>query len=491
MIAFLTDSWPLWAGVAGLLVYQITSRRLNVLPRLPLLLLILFYLVRIALSACRTGGWLTREQHWIDVASMVVLAWAVGRLVFAFTVEFPLRMKGKAIPKITSDFIMVILFAVLAVPTIIFYGKFNPAGLITTSAVLTAVLGFGAHTMLSSFFSGIVLQMEKPFELGDWIQFGDFTGKVVSLSWKSTRLLTRDNELIYMPNSDLLGGRFLNLSKPGGTHRAVFTIGLDYNAPPNTVRRLILDVLRQHPLVLQSPPPEVRLQNFGDFAIDYKVLFHTPDIAAEMRTVAEIRNELWYTLRRHGIQIPFPIRDVRFAHEERSYHAGLAVERQRQLESLLGTIPILAPLSVEERARLAASVSVHTFGSGETVVREGEDGDSMYIIKCGACGVFKASGGTSRHLTDLTVGAYFGEMSLLTGEKRAATVKATGDTEVIVLDKPLFSQLLLGKPEIAAGLADALATRQQALQTHAATQQEPATLRTSLRKRIMTYFGLE
>jgi small-conductance mechanosensitive channel/CRP-like cAMP-binding protein len=490
MVDFFLDSWALWVAVAGLAVYQFVSIKVKVVPRLPLLLLILFYVVRIGLCACRAAGWLPSFQHWIDVGSMVILAWAVGRLVLAFTVEFPLRMRGKSLPKITRDLILAILFAVLAVPTIILYGRFNPTGLITTSAVLTAVLGFGAHATLSSFFSGVVLHMEKPFVVGDWIQFDNFTGKVVALSWKSTRLLTRDNELIYMPNSDLLAGRFLNLSKPTPNHRAAFTIGLDYNAPPNNVRSVIMEVLLHHPQAMRDPPPQVWVHDFADSAIVYRVLFHTENIADEDRTIAEIRNELWYALRREGIQIPFPIRDVRHAHEERAHEAAVETARRTQLEAILGTIPILAPLSVTERASLAASVNLFTFGAGETIVREGEEADSMYIIRRGACDVFKESAGRGRSLITLQAGDYFGEMSLLTGEKRAATVKAANDTDLIVINKPLFSQLLLAKPEIAADLADALVVRQQALQSHAAAQQEPATLRTSMRKRIMAYFGL-
>jgi CRP-like cAMP-binding protein len=251
-----------------------------------------------------------------------------------------------------------------------------------------------------------------------------------------------------------------------------------------------MEVLLHHPQAMRDPPPQVWVHDFADSAIVYRVLFHTENIADEDRTIAEIRNELWYALRREGIQIPFPIRDVRHAHEERAHEAAVETARRTQLEAILGTIPILAPLSVTERASLAASVNLFTFGAGETIVREGEEADSMYIIRRGACDVFKESAGRGRSLITLQAGDYFGEMSLLTGEKRAATVKAANDTDLIVINKPLFSQLLLAKPEIAADLADALVVRQQALQSHAAAQQEPATLRTSMRKRIMTYFGL-
>lgn len=491
MTHFFFESCTAWIGLFILAAYHIASKKTKILPNLPLLLLILFFASRIVLVACRTWGWLVPMQYAMDVGTMVLLSWAVSRLVFAFAVEFPLRLKNKSLPKISRDSALAMIFAVLGAVTIVFYGDFNPTGVVTTSAVATAVLGFGAQGILSSFFSGIVLQMQKPFEVGDWIQVGEFVGRVSSISWKMTRMMTRDNETVCMPNQDLLGSRILNFTKPDGIHRASFMVGLQYEAAPNTVRATVLEIVKRHPHVLPHPEAEVRLTNFGDFSIDYRVIFYTREIGDEPAMIAAMRNELWYAFRRMGIQIPFPIRDVRVAHEERRHDESLAREKTAQLESLLGTIPILAPLSPEERAHLATEVRLLTYGNGETIVQEGNDGDSMYIIKRGACGVSKVVAGAELHLTTLPVGAYFGEMSLLTGEKRSATVKAAGDTEVIVIDKQLFSHLLLGKPEISAGLADALAERQHALQSHATTQQEPSTLRSSLRNRIMTYFGLK
>jgi branched-chain amino acid transport system substrate-binding protein len=162
------------------------------------------------------------------------------------------------------------------------------------------------------------------------------------------------------------------------------------------------------------------------------------------------------------------------------------------LLSMLDTVSVLQPLSADERFHLLKTARLLTFGTGEDIVREGEDGDSMYVIRSGTCEILKrnADGGSQR-LTALATGAFFGEMSLLTGEKRAATVRSAGDATVVEIGKREFSRILLAKPEIAATLADVLASRQQGLQQAAAMRQEPTALRSSLRNRIRVFFGLQ
>jgi len=492
MLAFLTETWPSLLILIGLLAYTTASRVSKKVPRLPIALVMLFFAGRVGAAAFQLSGASAKALKWADTALVIILCWAVARLVFALAVEFPARARNKPLPKITRDFTLFVVFAVVALVALRTYGDFNLAGVLTTSAVLTAVLGLGAQTTLSSFFSGLVLQMEHPFDMGDTLQYGDLTGQVVSCSWKSTRLQTRDGTLIFIPNSDLLSGRYVNLSKPAGCLRGHLKLGIEYDAPPNTVRKVILDVVRQNPNVVATPPPEVRLTNFGDFSIEYTVLFWTQLVYDVARVRAEINNALWYALRRHGIRIPFPIRDVQLAHEERAHRAQLARAETAGLEQVLENVPVLQPLTPDERRQLLATARVLTFGAGEPIVREGEPGESMYIVRDGVCHIMKSDAdGRPQLLTSLRAGAFFGEMSLLTGEKRAATVRAEGDVNIIEIGKYEFSRIVLAKPEIAATLADLLSSRQQDLQQAAAQHQEPTTLRSSLRERIRAFFDLK
>ena len=484
--------WLPVAALSGLIAYSVASVVSRRIPRLPLGLLVLYFVVRLMAALCRMAAVFPDLYQWMDLTAVLLLAWAITRLAFMFLVELPLFLRNKpALPKITRDFILLLCYAALGIVLLRSHGDVNLAGLITTSAVLTAVVGLGAQTTLRSFFSGLSLQLEKPFEIGDWIRVGEYEGKVFAISWKATRILTRDNTAVYIPNEDLLAGKSINYSKPDPGFICKIPIGLEYGIPPNKIREVLLDVVQHHPGALPVPPPEVRLTGFGDFAINYEIRFMCKDFAAGDRIKAEINNQIWYALKRKDITIPFPIRDVSFAHIERAHRAKVAGETQAAIEEQLSRVPVMAALSAEERTLLSSRVRVLPFGVGETVVWEGEQGDSMYIIHAGACEILKEDGhGASSRVAVIQKGDFFGEMSLLTGEKRTATVRAIEDSRIIFIDKPLFAEMISSKPEIASFLAEVLAKRQQQLHAHVGPSGPNLSTATSITARIKAFFNI-
>jgi small-conductance mechanosensitive channel/CRP-like cAMP-binding protein len=484
--------WVSVAALSGLITYTVASIVTRRIPRLPLGLLILHFVVRLTTALCRVAGVFPDLHQWMDLTAVLLLAWAMTRLAFMFLVELPLFLRNKpALPKITRDFVLLLCYAVLGLVLLRSHGDVNLAGLITTSAVLTAVVGLGAQTTLRSFFSGLSLQLEKPFETGDWIRVGEYEGKVIAISWKATRILTRDNTAVYIPNEDLLAGKSINYSKPEPEFICKIRIGLEYGAPPNKIREVLLDVVRRHPEAVTVPPPEVRLTGFGDFAINYEIRFLCKDFGAAERVKAEINTQIWYALKRNDITIPFPIREISFPHLERVHQAKVAAETQAVIEEELSRVPIMAALSAEERNLLASRVRVLPFGLGETVVWEGEQGDSMYIIHTGGCEILKEDGhGSSNRVAVIQKGDFFGEMSLLTGEKRTATVRAIEDSQFIFIDKPLFAEMISSKPEIASFLAEVLAKRQQQLDAHVGPSAPNISAATSLTARIRSFFNI-
>ncbi len=479
--------WLSAAALGGLIAYRVVSVITRRIPRLPLGLLILYFVLRLAEAVWRMTGLFPDFIKWLDLSAVLILSWAIVRLAFVFLVELPLFLRNKpALPQVTRHSLLLLCYAILSVILLRSYGGLDLFSLITTSAVLTAVVGFSAQPTLRSLFSGLSLQMEKPFEIGDWIKVGEHEGKVIAISWQSTRILTRENVAVYIPNEEVLTGKSLNYTnpKPGGVSK--IHIGLEYGVPPNRIRDVLLEVVRSHPRVLVEPPPEVRLIGFGDSAINYDILFRCDDIAAAERIKAEINSKIWYALKRNGINIPFPIRDVSFTHLERAHQAKVTAESQAAIEGHLARVPILAALSAEERAQLASRVRVLHFGAGETVVREGEPGDSMYITYAGACEVLREG----NRVAIIQKGDFFGEMSLLTGAKRAATVRAVEDSLLILIDKALFAELMSSKPEIVSFLADVLAKRQGELQAHVGSSSRELNVVNSFKDRIKAFFNI-
>jgi CRP-like cAMP-binding protein len=225
---------------------------------------------------------------------------------------------------------------------------------------------------------------------------------------------------------------------------------------------VITEVLDQNPRVLKRPRVNIRLIEFGDFAIKYEIRFWHANYAYEPQLKADLNRQLWYALRRNNIHIPFPIRDVFLGHEERKHHEKLRMDLQNETRQILEKVPILIPLSDAERAELASRVGVQIYGAGELIVKEGEAGDSMYIIRSGACDALKAGENERmKLLSTMRKGDFFGEISLLTGEKRSATIKANEDTSLIVIDKDVFSTVINANPLISEQIAQVVIERQQ------------------------------
>ncbi|MBU0769156.1 MAG: mechanosensitive ion channel family protein, partial [Proteobacteria bacterium] len=315
---FDTVFWQILIAVVLLSGYAVISKQLKKIPDIPIGLIILYLIARIIASITRDLTWAAEWAPWIQVASVVILSWAVARLTFFIFIELPLRLRKKEeLPNITRDLILLTCYAILLVIVLRFKSNINLTGIMTTSAVLTVVVGFAAQTTLSSLISGLMLQIERPFGLGDWIKLGEMQGMVIGITWKSTRLLTREKTMVYIPNAEITNKSFFNYSRPTRMFVARVYIGIEYEAPPNTVKDVILQVMNQHPQVLKTPPPDIYLKEFGDFAITYEIRFCHSNFANEPKIKSDINYQIWYALRRNNIKIPFPIRDVHLNHIER------------------------------------------------------------------------------------------------------------------------------------------------------------------------------
>lgn len=492
---FDTVFWQILIVVIFLSGYAIMSKRLQKIPAIPIGLIILYLITRIIALISRDLNWATEWTPWIQVASVVILSWAIARLTFFLFIELPLRLRKKEeLPNITRDLILLTCYAILFVIVLRFKSNINLTGIMTTSAVLTVVVGFAAQTTLSSLISGLILQIERPFGLGDWIKLGENQGRVVGITWKSTRLLTREKILVYIPNAEITNKSFSNYSRPNRTLVARVYIGIEYGAPPNTVKDVIIQVLNQHPQVLKIPPPDIYLKEFGDFAITYEIRFCHHNFANEPKIKSDINYQIWYALRRNNIKIPFPIRDVHHKHIERRFQAK-ELEAQKSsfnIEGLLGQVSVLSSLSAEILTQIAERSVIAEYGAGEFIVRQGDQGDSLYIIRTGSCGVYvRRNGKQENRIATIDSSEFFGEMSLLTGEPITATVRAMIDTSIIIIDKENFSNILNDNPAISVQLGEILAKRQKELAEEAGRIVADTPSSSNMIAKIKTFFRID
>ena len=358
------------------------------------------------------------------------------------------------------------------------------------------VLGFALQETLSNFFAGLALLAERPFAQGDWIRVGDNAeGIVEHITWRATKIQTRDSDYMMFPNSSVAKEVIVNFGLPSRHHAIRLRVGTSYDDPPDKVKKVLLDVVAGVPAVLRDPAPFVYVKEYADFSINYEIKCFIEDYSRRPLIEDDIMNRIWYAFRRSDIEIPFPIQTT---YEYRiPWHAR--TEKGRiEIESVLSRVPIFEPLTKEDRARLAEKTTVLYFGRGEPVIRQGDPGEALYAIVSGAARVaVRGQDGMERDVARLGAGEVFGEMSLLTGDPRTASVYAEDWLVLCAVSKDALLPLLSATPAVAEKMAEIVTLRKQGLdRAHAeaalsgAQRSEVQAATRSLLGRIRSFFRL-
>src|SRR5208283_4678572 len=245
-----------------------------------------------------------------------------------------------------------------------------------------------------------------------------------------------------------------------GAVRDEMKVGISYDVPPNHVREVVLTLLRDVPQVMREPAPEVFAWEYGDFSVQYRIRYCIADYGVQEYVRDRVASGLWYALRRHSIEIPFPTRTVHVRDARQDEEARADADFERELMADLRQVDWLRGLSDDELRLLVPTVAVRQFGAGEMLVRAGEQGESMFIVRSGQAEVFgHTTDGQIRHLAKIARGDVTGEMALMTGEPRNASVRALTDLEVIEMDREGFTRLFKEHPDAAANIGDIIAER--------------------------------
>ncbi len=357
---------------------------------------------------------------------------------------------SERVPAIVQDVIVIALFAVSA--TLFLDEKF-----LTTSAVGAVVVGFALQDTLGNLFAGLAIQVEKPFRVGHWVRVGEFEGRVQEVTWRATKLLTKQGQFVIVPNSVMSKDPILNHSEPTIPTRIEVEVGASYDVPPNVVKRALHEALDNAPLVLRDPPPDVIVLGFGTSSVDYRLRFWVDDFGRDNTARDQVRTNIWYTFKRHAIEIPYPIQ-VEYSREEKNSRSP---ERLQALADRLAAIDLFSGLDDVERARLAEACPEHLYGEHERIVRQGDSGRSMFIVLDGRVRVTIEPSGQEVAVT--TAGGFFGEMSMLTGDPRTATVTALDDAVLLEIDADRFRELAVRRPGLVEHVSGIVSARRQGL----------------------------
>ncbi len=392
----------------------------------------------------------------LSAIGLVLLLWAIILLSLDL-VESSIRRRRRHFSTIFKDLLMVLTCTLVVAIVLRSEFKVDVAPLLASGAVATIVLGLALQETLGNIFSGLTLQLEKPFEPGDWVRIANNVGRVLGIGWRSTTVVTLANERLEIPNAMIAKDVLTNFTAEAGVADEI-AIGISYLEPPNRVREVILRALLDVPDVARSPEPDVYAWEYGEYAIRYRIRYWLVDYGLRDRVHDRVTTALWYVLRRNSMEVPYPIRALQFSHTRREREGERAFEG-KLIEELRG-VDFLHDLTEEELQMLAGTVRIHEFGSGEVLVRQGAAGDSFFIIRRGSVEVtVEGNNGQKAHVADLRPPAFFGEIALMTGEQRNATVVARTDVEVLEMDRDAFTRLFHNHPDVTTRIGEVIAAR--------------------------------
>jgi len=385
------------------------------------------------------------------------------------------KKRGMEVPKFLHELVALVIFLVslMVVLSGIYREGQALAGLVAGSGVAAIILGFAMQDLLGNIISGIALEIGKPFKRGDWLIYETQRAEVIEVNWRSTRLRNNDDVYLDVPNNLIVKHALLNLSYPNKVHAERIQVGIDYNVAPNMVREILKRAVVNGHLVLPNPAPKVFLKSFGDSSVIYELKFYFERDDCYNDIMDSVHTNVWYELNRHNIKMPYPIRTIQIERRQPPPHSitPLVMDTLRKQK-------FFQCMDDAQIDRLLAPAKLLRFGRGESLITQGSEGDSMFVLVSGSVDVHVNHDGQLTYVATLKAGDYFGEMSLLTGEKRSATVIANSDCETLKIDKMSFAEILQSNPELLQKLSEMLAKRRLETEGILASTTETKTIET-------------
>ncbi|MBY5814508.1 mechanosensitive ion channel [Rhizobium leguminosarum] len=483
------------AGSLAVVSVFVTRIALRGLPRLKVVGQVLFFIALTVLLLYhgivpyQSEPLATQVFERIFVALAKVIWWMNATWALVGFVRVFLKIEGQPREgRLVQDLVVGLIY-LGAVLSVIAYVFGVPVGtLIATSGVFAIILGLAMQSTLSDVFSGIALNLGRPYSIGDWIVLNDQTeGKVVETNWRSTHLLNATNDLVVLPNSFLAKVGLTNLSSPDRSHGVTLLVRVAPTTMPSSIANVMRAVLLSSTCVLREPQPYVQIKGLDADALVLELVFRVADIAA----VSPARNEIFDLIYRHlraaGLFMARPL-DAQGPSYVRPTEPG--AKRKTSL-TLLDAISLFSSLTEEEKQALAASMKRRTYKKDEIIIEEGDAASSLTIVHSGAVVATRRDEGRENEVGRLAPGDYFGETGFLLGVGEVASLRALTAVVVYEIDQSSLAPLLHERAAIAEELATTLSKRVeygQSLLSKASTRGERSV--PSLVRRIRSLFGV-
>lgn len=369
-------------------------------------------------------------------------------------------------PRILEDIILVLAYVAWGMVRMSQAGV-NLSGLVTTSAVITGIIAFSMQDTLGNILGGLALQLDNSVSIGNWIKVDDISGQVIEVHWRHTAVRTRNGEIIVIPNSLLMKAKVTIVGSEDVTQwRRWIYFSLSNSIPPQRVIDGLEKALHEAeiPLVSKNPAPQCVLMDYKDGLSVYAMRYWLTNAQVDDPTDSSVRVHIFAALQRQSYALASPALDVHMTAEsterDTQLHETELALRQRTLRQMA----LFATLSDEECAHLAKTLTYTPFVKGDIITRQGAVAHWLYVLVSGEVDIWYEVNKTERKLlTTLPAGHVFGEMGLMTGEPRRATVIAKSDVECYRIDKPSFELIIHSRPALAVEFAHILSERNMQL----------------------------
>jgi len=416
------------------------------------LLFQLFCLILAFYAAIAVYGVHASWRHHVGAAAILLSTALVVALINRYVWDLYFEQKRQTlIPHFLREVVggIVFLIVLLFVLSYGYHAEAQLKGLLAGSGVIAIIVGFAGQNLFAGIIGGISIQINRPYKVGE--RFAE----VMEINWRSTRLRTNDAIYLDIPNNEMVGHTIVNLHYPTEVHAMRIRVGVEYKNRPNRVKDALFRAASTADGVLAEPKVKVFLVDFAEFAVIYEIKFYMGNHSRINEINDAVRTNVWYELKRQGITIPFPIRTLQL--ERKAVRP--VQEDYDEARTILRDEPLFECLSDAQIDNLVKEARLNCFGRGESVIQEGAEGDSMFVLLRGAAQVSVSKNGSLIPVATLNAGDCFGEMSLLTGERRMATVQAKSDCYVLEIGKPVMAEVIRDSPDCLELLSQLLARR--------------------------------
>ncbi|HUJ27018.1 MAG TPA: mechanosensitive ion channel family protein, partial [Myxococcales bacterium] len=464
--------WTLLLLAAGLtalaaLIGKFDPRRRKRIKRATILFMLYLttFMLAAILGMVHAEGWSRRVWFLADLFEVLVIIDFVAILLF----DLVLLGLHIEVANIVHDLALGAAY-ILAFLGILHRNGVQLSGLIATSAVVTAVLALSLQATLGNVLGGIALQLDDSIHVGDWLQLpSGQQGRITAIRWRHTEVETRNWDTIIVPNAALLADNILILGQRTDQpvqHRMWVYFNVDFRYSPEEVINVVEDALQSTPIpnVAAFPPPNCICYDYARQGADsfayYAVRYWLTELAADDPTSSSVRVRVYAALKRAGIPLAIPGQAI-FASMDDPEHKERKLQREiAHRVATLEQIDIFAHLGADDRMKLAEAMRPAPFGRGEIITRQDSAAHWLYVLTRGEVEVrVRGEGGGEKLVARMGAPDVFGEMGVMTGERRTASVIAATEIECYRIDKDAFKAVLRNRPELVDVVSQVMAKR--------------------------------